>query len=387
MFKNVLYENYQNKAFAIYASKALCCIAVCRIIKEEGLGLDVVSGGEIYTALKAGFPMQRVVFHGNNKSTEEIKLALDLSIGRIVVDNFEELRKIINLNKPCRILIRVRPCVEVSTHSAMKTGSENSKFGFSFGEAYEAVKIITKFKHIVFKGFHCHIGSQIFESEPFVKVAEIMMNFLSSVYEKLSIETDELNLGGGFGVRYTENQPNLNINEIISEVSQKIKQKAIRLGIKQPDIYIEPGRSITAEAGVTLYTVGAVKKAADKIYAIVDGSMADNPRFALYRSEYEVVNINGNNRNTEAKSITIAGKCCESGDIIAENVQMPIPKAGDILVVRCTGAYNFSMASNYNRLCRPALVMINKGEAKLAIKRQTYKDLLACEIDSQGSNL
>ncbi|MDR1240313.1 MAG: diaminopimelate decarboxylase [Oscillospiraceae bacterium] len=385
-FKDAMYKNYGKDSQVLYASKALSCIKLYKIINSENMELDVVSGGELYTALKSGFPMEKIHFHGNNKSLEELIMAIDLGVGRIVVDNEEELEKITNLRKQCNILIRVRPGIDVTTHSAIKTGTIDSKFGFSFEESEEVVKKVIKNDKINFKGFHCHIGSQIFDSKSFEKSAEIMMDFIGKIFLKLGVKTDELNLGGGFGVKYTKNDPEPNINEFIFYSSEKIKQKSIELNIKQPFVYIEPGRGIVAQAGVTLYTVGSIKKTKNETYVIVDGSMADNPRFTLYRADHEVINISedefdcSNKKNTIKERVTIAGKCCESGDIIAKNVEMRIPQIGDILKVRCTGAYNFSMASNYNKLCRPAMILINDKKAQIIVKRQTYDDLISSEL-------
>ncbi|MDR1364754.1 MAG: diaminopimelate decarboxylase [Oscillospiraceae bacterium] len=379
-FRNALNENYGLNSLVLYASKAFLCIEMCKIINEENLGLDVVSGGEIFTAFKAGFSMEKIYFHGNNKNIDELKMALDLKVGRIVVDNYEEFKKIISLNRPCNILIRIKPNVDAHTHDSLNTGLEDSKFGFSMQESKSVILQILENQNINLMGFHCHIGSQIFEVNPFIEATNIMMDFIAEINSKLGFTTKELNLGGGFGVKYTKDQPELEINKFISEISKKIKTKSDQLKIKLPFICIEPGRSIIAEAGVTLYTVGTIKRTPNKIFVIVDGSMADNPRFALYKAKHEIINISRKN-NIAEETVTIAGKCCESGDIIAENIKMPIPKVGDLLVVKCTGAYNFSMASNYNRLCRPAVVLIKENkDFKVIVRKQNYDDLIRCEI-------
>jgi diaminopimelate decarboxylase len=380
-FKNAIYKNYGKNASVLYASKALSCVGIYKIINEEGLGLDAVSGGEIYTALKAGFPMEKIHFHGNNKSLDELAMAAELGVGRIVVDNDEELEKIISLNKKCSILIRICPGVDVDTHDSVKTGTSDSKFGFSFENAEKAVEKSIKNDNIKFKGFHCHIGSQIFDADSFEKSSEIMMDFIKKISSKLGITIEELNIGGGFGVNYVGDDPKNYIDDLVAGFSKKIKQKSHEFGIKEPFVYIEPGRGIVARAGVTLYTVGSVKETENKIFIAVDGSMADNPRFALYRSIYKIVNISRKeNGGFPEKNLTIAGRCCESGDIIAQNLKMQIPRAGDILKVCCTGAYNFSMASNYNRLCKPAMVLVNKKETKVISRRQNYDDLISLEI-------
>jgi diaminopimelate decarboxylase len=380
LFKRLLCESYEQRALVLYAGKALSNVELLKIIKEEGLGLDVVSGGEIYTAALAGFPAEKIRFHGNNKSCYEIKTAIDYGVGGIVADNFEEIENLRGLCKKINVVVRVRPNVEVHTHDAIKTGMLDSKFGFTFAEAEVAVEKIVESDNLVFKGFHCHIGSQIFEPRPFVEVAGVMADFCALIFKKYGIESEELNLGGGFGIKYVESDLETDIAGIITKVSTEIKERFASHGIKRPFIYIEPGRSIVAEAGTTLYTVGSVKSVTNgKIYAIVDGSMADNPRFALYGSKYEVINLTGTGETIE--NITVAGKCCESGDIIAECKAMPMPSAGDILAVKCTGAYNYSMASNYNRLPRPAMVLVREnGKTELISRRQTYEQLIETEI-------
>ncbi|MDR2074324.1 MAG: diaminopimelate decarboxylase [Oscillospiraceae bacterium] len=384
LYKTVLYKNFGKNAMALFASKALSCVEFCKIIDEEGLGLDVVSEGELYTAFMAKFHMGKIHFHGNNKSLNELKMALQKNVSKIVVDNFEELKTLATLahetNKHPEILLRVRPGVSAKTHSSILTGILGSKFGFALEEIEDVLKFILK-TNLKFCGIHCHIGSQIFKPEPFVNAAEIMMNLIAKIYNKFKIQSEFLNLGGGIGVRYVETDPLLNPAQIISAVAKKIKNVAEIRSIQVPFVFFEPGRSIVAEAGTTIYTVGCVKKVfGNKIYAIVDGSMADNPRFALYRAKYRVTNLSRENDESNIQSVTVAGKCCESGDIIAQDTKIKQPYANDLLAVHCTGAYNYSMASNYNRLCRPALILAGGSKVKILARRQNLDDLLTEEI-------
>ena len=385
-YKNSIEKYYNGFGLACYASKALSCLEMCRIINQEGLGLDVVSGGELYTALKAGFPTEKIHFHGNNKTKEELIMAIDTNVGTIVVDNLYELELLNEIakskNKVATISLRIKPGIDAHTHSFIRTGQIDSKFGFALetGEAFEAVKIACSYDNLKLNELHCHIGSQIFDIEPFVLAAQVMIDFMGYIKSKLNITISSLNLGGGFGIKYTENDTPTDYDLYIKEVSNAIKVSAQKNHIPVPFILIEPGRSIVGEAGLTLYKVGGIKNIPDiRTYVSIDGGMTDNPRYALYGSGYMITVAN--KASDEANDlVTIAGKCCESGDLIQENVKIQKPEVSDILVVFSTGAYNYSMASNYNRIPKPAIVMVNNGEDKVIVKRETYDDIIKNDI-------
>lgn len=385
-FQKSIEDNYGGNGLTVYASKAFNCKEMCRIIKDEGLGLDVVSGGELYTALSVDFPPEKIVFHGNNKTEEEIKTALEAGVGRIVVDNLFELRTIEQmaqrLNKNAGVMIRIKPGIDAHTHNFIRTGQIDSKFGFALetGEAFGAVKEVLEQKNVTLKGIHCHIGSQIFEIEPFKAAAEVMLGFMAKVKEELSYEIKELNLGGGFGIRYLIDDDAKLYKTFMEQVSITVKETCKRLGLNIPFIMIEPGRAIVGPAGTTLYTVGAVKTIPGRRnYVSVDGGMTDNPRYILYQSEYSIAVANKIDKPADYVA-TVAGRCCESGDLIQEDAKIQTPEAGDILAVFCTGAYNYSMASNYNRVPRPAVVMIKDGKPRIIIKRESYEDMVKNDI-------
>ncbi len=386
VYKNAMDKYYGGKGLVLYANKAFCSLYTCRLVKEEGLGMDVVSGGEIYTAVKAGFPMEKVCFHGNNKTKDELELAVDSNIGHIIVDNVYELEMLNEVakerGKVQKIMFRIKPGIDAHTHSFVQTGQIDSKFGVALenGEAFEIIEKASKMSNVKVTGVHCHIGSQIFDIEPFCKAAEVMMNFIGDLKDKLGLEIDELNLGGGYGIMYTENDDPIEYDKYIEHVSEVVKSAAEKRGVKLPFIFMEPGRSIVASAGITLYTVGGRKDIKDvRTYISVDGGMCDNPRYILYESEYEAVVAN--NANAErCEKVTIAGKCCESGDILLKDAMMPKIKVGDTLAVLATGAYNYSMSSNYNRIARPAVVAVSDGSAKVVVKRETYEDLIRNDI-------
>ena len=376
-------EKYYGKnALPLYASKAFSCVDIYKTVASEGFGADVVSGGELYTALKAGFDPKKIYFHGNAKTADEIKFALESGVGRIVADNIEELDRIDGiakeLNVKADISFRIKPGVEAHTHNFVKTGQIDSKFGFALenGEAFRAVKSAAEKKNINIAGVHCHIGSQIFDIAPFVLAAKIMLGFIAKVKNELSLEIKELNLGGGFGIRYVEGDNPEPYEDYMQKIADTVKSESEALGITVPFILVEPGRSIVAEAGITAYTVMSVKTIENiRTYVAIDGGMTDNPRYALYGSKYEacVANKAGDPCDFTA---TIAGRCCESGDLIGENMKIQKPEAGDILTVFSTGAYNYSMASNYNRVPRPPVIMIKNGEPKIIVKRETYEDII-----------
>lgn len=373
-------------SMVIYASKTLSTLSVYRMVEEEGLGLDVVSGGELYTAMKAGFPMDRVYFHGNNKSREEIEMALKMGVSRIVVDNFYELQLLNSIclkeKKQQDIMLRITPGVEAHTHEYIQTGQIDSKFGFTLsdGQAMEGVKAAIDSEGLNLIGLHCHIGSQIFEMESFRHATAIMMGFLGEVKEALAHEFDELDLGGGFGIHYYHGDEPRDPSEWAEAVMLTVKEKAEKLGIKTPKVIVEPGRAVAGPAGITLYTIGSFKEVKGiRKYVAVDGGMTDNPRPALYDAKYLAILANKADQGP-AETVSIAGKCCESGDMLIWDAQLPRVESGDILAVFATGAYTYSMSSNYNRLLKPAMVLVNEGSADLIIKRESYEDLIRNDI-------
>lgn len=366
----------------LFASKSLCFKKIYKIAKEEMMGIDLVSPGELYTAKAADFPLEHAYFHGNNKTDEDIAFAIDSGVGHFVADNTEELNAInaIAGEKKIRqhVLLRLTPGIDPHTHAAITTGKVDSKFGTAIetGQAFELVKYVTRLENVVLDGFHCHIGSQCFEIKPFCDAADIMITFMAKVKEGLGITLSVLNLGGGFGVRYTENDPQIDIDENISLIARHIDSTCSRFGLERPKILMEPGRSIVADAGVTIYTVGSVKTITGyKSYVSIDGGMTDNPRYALYGSPYTVLNASHADDAPDLVA-TISGRCCESGDLIQENVNIKRPIRGDKLAVLVTGAYNYSMSSNYNRIPRPAVVMLENGHDTLAVRRETYEDIV-----------
>ena len=381
------FERYYNGAgLACYASKAFCCKEMCRIIAEEGMGLDVVSIGELYTALSVAFPAERIYFHGNNKSDEELRYALEQNIGCIVVDNREELLRLNamaeRLGKKPDIMFRIKPGIDAHTHSFIRTGQIDSKFGLALetGEALTVLKEAVGMQHVHLKGVHCHIGSQIFDLEPFQLAARVMLGFIAQLKQETGFEVEQLNLGGGFGIKYLPENTPVPYDEYIKEVSVVVAEEAKKLGVRQPFILIEPGRSIAGPAGVTLYTVGAVKEIPNiRTYVSVDGGMTDNPRYALYQAEYDMAIAN---RAAQEKDtvVTVAGKCCESGDLLGEKVPLQQAQAGDILAVFATGAYDYSMASRYNRTAVPPVVMVKNGTSRVVVKRETLEDLVKNDL-------
>lgn len=370
----------------IYASKAFINIAMCMLIKEEGLSLDVVSGGELYTAIKADFPSEKIYMHGNNKSKEELTMAIKYGVGRIIVDNKEEIELLESLckssNKKVSVLLRVNPGIEAHTHEYIKTTKNDSKFGESIfsEEIYDIINKMAGSDYIEFKGLHSHIGSQIFEEKSFEEQLEIMLKFIKKINRKLGVIIEELNLGGGFGVYYSKGDVPIDLNVLLKNILDNIKKEACYLGINIPKVMIEPGRAIIANAGTTLYEVGATKNTyGGKHYIFVDGGMTDNPRTSLYGAEYEAFVANKMNQ-LPSDIYTIAGKCCESGDMIVKNIKLPHPDTGDIIAVFSTGAYNYSMSSNYNRLFRPPVIFVKNKKSKCVVKRETYEDLIKNDL-------
>lgn len=385
-FVQSIKENYDGHGRVLFASKAFCCKEMCRIVESEDMGLDVVSGGELYTALSAGFPADRIYFHGNNKTDLEIETALEAGIARIIVDNFPELETINRIagtmGKKADIMFRIKPGIDAHTHSFIRTGQIDSKFGVALetGEAMQIVKRALELENVNLCGLHCHIGSQIIDVDPFEHAAEVMLKFIADIKTETGFTVRELNLGGGFGIKYLESDNPVAYSEYMNRVARVVKARAQEYGVDLPYILIEPGRSIVGSAGITLYTVGAVKTIPDiRTYVSVDGGMCDNPRYILYSSDYDVLCANKANEPRDFK-VTVAGKCCESGDLIQENTPIQRVEHGDILAVLSTGAYNYSMSSNYNRIPRPPVVMVCRGESRVIVKGETFEDLVRNDV-------
>lgn len=386
IYKEAMTENFGEDAMPLFASKALSFKRIYQIIAEEGLGSDAVSSGELYTMSKAGFDMKNVVFHGNNKTDADIRYAISLGCGRFVVDNEDELKTVNEiageLGVKQKILLRITPGIDPHTHKAIVTGSVDSKFGSAIatGQAEKIVKNTLECESVELMGYHCHIGSQIFEVSPFEEAAAVMTEFIADMRDKLGYTAKELNLGGGFGVRYVKEHPYFDYAEAIKTLADTVKKICKRYGLALPRILMEPGRSIVAASGLTLYTVGSVKNIPNvKNYVSVDGGMADNPRYALYQSQYEIVLANKAAEKADTVC-SVAGRCCESGDLIAENIKLAKAEKGDTLAVLVTGAYNYSMASNYNRIPRPAVVMIRDGKPYVAVRRESFEDLVRNDL-------
>lgn len=383
------YDNFkckENHNRVAYAGKAFLTKAMCKLVNEQGLYLDVVSGGELFTAYKAGFPLNKVYFHGNNKSRGEIELGVKLGVGRFVVDNLDEM-KMLNEeagknNIKQDIYLRLTPGIEAHTHDYIKTGQIDSKFGFApVGETImNAVKLALDCENLNLKGLHCHIGSQIFETEPYKDAVEIMMNFMKEIKDQTGHIIPELDLGGGFGIHYTDEDKPRETKEYCEVILNKVDEVCSRLNIERPILTIEPGRSIVGNAGITLYTIGAIKNIEGvRTYVSVDGGMTDNIRPALYGAKYEMAIANKIDEKANTR-VAIAGKCCESGDIFIEDICIQKPEIGDILAVFSTGAYGFSMSSNYNKNPKAPVVFIKDGVVRLVSKRQSYEELLELEV-------
>ena len=385
-YKSAVKEAFGNKGRVLYASKAASFRRLYEIMGEENMGIDVVSAGEIYTAKLAGFPLSRAYFHSNNKTDADIKYAIDRGIGYFVVDNVEELYAIDKIaaerDIAQKVLLRLTPGIDPHTYAAVATGKVDSKFGSAIetGQAEEITDVALSLSHVCLSGFHCHVGSQVFDADVYLRSAEVMLDFVAYIYKTRGYLASELDIGGGFGVRYVEEQPTIDIRENILAVGEYMKKRAEELWIELPEISLEPGRSIVADAGLTLYTVGTVKRIPGyKTYVSVDGGMTDNPRFALYRSPYTLLPVR--EFSCENESVSVVGRCCESGDIIGEGVPMPAEiSRGDLIACLTTGAYHYSMASNYNRIPRPPVVMLKGGVDSLAIRRETPEDLVALEV-------
>lgn len=389
VYRDTIDKEYSGNGMVLYASKAFSCEAIYVIAKQEKIGVDVVSGGELYTALKAGFPAEKIYMHGNNKLKSELEFAVKSGVGTIVVDSYREadiLDSVSAENKVKQnVLIRINPGVEAHTHAFVQTARTDSKFGFSIsdGTAKNITDYVLSKRNLCLKGFHCHIGSQIFEKQSFVLAADKVMDFIAEIKSETGFEADTLNIGGGFGIWYNDEDPKLKLSDYASYLGaliSTVKSKAKDSGLKEPFLVIEPGRSIVGEAGITLYTVGAIKDIPGiKKYVAIDGGMFDNPRYALYQSKYTVLLANRANEKCTEK-VSVAGKCCESGDLIAVDVPLPKAESGDIMAVLSTGAYNYSMASNYNRNFVPAAVLVCNGKAEYIIRPQNYEDIVRNDV-------
>ncbi len=386
LYKAAFKKYFPEGSLPFFASKALSYVGIYRIIADEGLGTDLVSPGELYTAQKAGFPIEKTCFHGNNKTDADIEYGVKAGIGYFVVDSEEELfaldRIAGGLGKVQNVLLRLTPGIDPHTFAAVNTGRIDSKFGSSIdtGAAERIVSKALTLKNVKLCGYHCHIGSQIFESEPFCRAAKIMLGFSRMIKEKYNYEAGIINLGGGFGVRYYDGQDEPDIDAFIREIADVINSFCAENGMKAPMIFMEPGRSIVASAGVTVYTVGSVKTIPGfRTYVSVDGGMPDNPRYALYASKYTALIANKANLPC-TDEYTVGGRCCESGDLIGEGMRMQSAERGDKLAVLVTGAYNYSMASHYNRIPKPPIVMVKDGADTLAVRRESYEDLTKNEL-------
>ena len=389
VYRDAIQEEYDGNGLVLYASKAFSCLAIYKIADSEHIGVDAVSAGELYTAFKAGFPAEKIYLHGNNKLPYELEFALDHKVGTIVVDAYSELDMI---DQMCaergmvqNILLRINPGVEAHTHRFIQTAKTDSKFGFSVadGTAEKITQYALTKKHVHLAGYHCHIGSQIFEKQSFLLAVDKMMAFIAEIGKKYSFETEVLNLGGGYGIWYTDEDAKFSCADYadyLKAIIRELKAKSQEYGVRSPFLVVEPGRSIVGEAGVTLYTVGAIKEIPGiKKYVAVDGGMFDNPRYALYQAKYTAIFANrAAEKPTEV--VSVAGKCCESGDLVCADVSLPKAESGDILAVLSTGAYNYSMASNYNRNFIPPVVLVKDGKAEYIVKPQTFEDLVRNDV-------
>lgn len=389
VFKDTIDKHYGGNGNVLYASKAFSCLSMYRIAEQEGIGCDAVSGGELYTALKAGFNAKNIYVHGNNKTYEELVQAVEAGVGGVVIDSYREadiLNEIAAERKVKQpVLIRVNPGVEAHTHAFVQTARTDSKFGFSIRDntALDYTKHVLALKNLNLKGYHCHIGSQIFEKQSFSLAAQNMVDFMSAVKNEVGFEAEILNMGGGFGIYYTDEDPKFTESdyaEYLLALINTVKDRTKELNLRLPYLLIEPGRSIVGEAGITLYTVGSIKDIPGiRKYVAIDGGMFENPRYSLYQSKYTVLKTADVNAENVQK-VSIAGKCCESGDLIGVDIPLPEVKSGDILAVLSTGAYHYSMASNYNRNFIPQAVLVKDGKAETIIRKQTFEDLVRNDV-------
>lgn len=387
IYQQAFQKHFKPGSRPLYASKVNCFKRIYEIMRDEQMGIDVVSSGEIYTAAQAGYDLSHAYFHGNNKTDEDIRYALDHGVGYFVADSTEEVcaleAEAARRGVTQKLLLRLSPGIDPHTYAAVATGKVDSKFGSAIetGQAEEITLLTLRQPHLRLEGFHCHVGSQVMEEDVFERCAVIMLEFIAAMYRKHGYLASQLDLGGGYGVRYVESDPCLDIDHRIGEVAAVVHETCRRLALPEPEVHMEPGRSIAADAGMTLYTVGTVKRIPGyKNYVSVDGGMPDNPRFALYRAPYTCL-LADRVAAGPRFSCSVVGRCCESGDIIQEKVDLPADvHRGDILAVCTTGAYNYSMASNYNRLPRPPMVMLRGGEHELVVRRESFADLCRNEL-------
>lgn len=368
-----------------FAGKAFLCAGICKIVEQEGLSLDVASGGELFTALRAGFPVSRLSLHGNNKSVEELQMGLAAGVGHIVIDNFLEIDLLTELTKglpePQGVLLRVAPGIDPHTHKRISTGQVDTKFGFGVasGAAMTAISRVREIPGLKLRGLHCHVGSQLLDTECHEASVGIMADLLVQAKQQFGVEFEELNVGGGLGIRYLNTHQPPSLDEFADTVTGVLRRKLEEAGLALPTLLQEPGRSLIGEAGTTLYTLGAVKEVPGvRTYVSVDGGLSDNPRPALYEAKYEAISANKADQPHD-DVVTVAGKHCET-DILFWDMPLADPQPGDLLAVQSTGAYNYSMASNYNRFRRPAVVVVNAGEADLLVKRETYEDVMGRDV-------
>lgn len=387
IYTNAFKKHFGATSQPLFASKSCSFKRIYEIMTEEGMGIDVVSSGEMYTAKMAGFDLSHAYFHGSCKTDFDIAYGMENGIGHFVADNFEEIdgieKEAAKRGIVQKVVLRLSPGVDPHTYEEVATGKVDSKFGTAIetGQAEELVLHTLQQKHIQLDGFHCHIGSQVFGEDIFERGAVIMLEFIADMYKKHGFKTAILDLGGGYGVPYVESDPVLDVDKKVSEVAAAVHAACARLGIEEPEIHMEPGRSIVADTGMTIYTVGSVKKITGyKNYVAIDGSMADHPRYALYKSKYTCLCANKADEECTMEA-DIVGRCCESGDIIQPAVMVPASiKRDDMIAVCTTGAYHYSMASNYNRLCKPPIVMLKGGsESYVAVARETFEDLCKCD--------
>lgn len=383
---NAMRSAFGEGSMPTYASKALCFKGLYRIAAQEGIGADVVSGGELYTALAAGFPAEKLFFHGDYKSEDEIALALERGVGFFMADNAYEIETIGRMagdrGVTANIILRLTPGIDPHTYAAVNTGQIDCQFGtpIETGQAEELVGMALNTANIALRGYHCHLGSQIFTIEPYLLAIGKMTDFIARIKDMYGYEPDYLDLGGGFGVRYVESDSHVDIPAMIAQIGEALTAACAEKGLKKPIVLMEPGRSIVADAGATVYRAGAIKEVRGyRTYVVVDGGMSDNPRYALYKSAYTVYNATRINEKAD-KIYTVSGRCCESGALLQENVALPETHSGDLIVFGVTGAYNYSMASNYNRLPKLPIVMVNDGQDKLAVRRETYEDMMRNEL-------
>lgn len=387
IYVNALKKYFGENSYPLYASKAASFKRIYEICNEENIGSDVVSSGEIYIAKEAKFPLEKTYFHGNNKTDEDIEYAIKCGVGMFVVDNEDELFALDEIAGKYKIiqniLIRLTPGIDPHTYEAVATGKVDSKFGNAIATG-QAEKIFLKaigLKNVKLQGFHCHVGSQVFDNTVYLQSSKIMLEFIALIKNKYDFVTKELNLGGGYGVRYTNEDPIIDIDNNIKELSEAMKKTCKKLNIDLPNIRMEPGRSIIADAGITLYTCGTKKMIEGyKNYISIDGGMSDNPRYALYKSKYTILNASRMNEDNDLKC-SLVGRCCESGDIIQEDIYLPsTTKRGDIIAVLTTGAYNYAMSMNYNKITKLPIIMVNKYKSYFAVKRETFADLIRNDL-------